>query len=468
MQGVPRLLREVTARRICLSVGLAFLVANGIRNALFVGHPSPVGDGIGYAELSKVSPLAPEFWVAFRPPFYPLLLMGLGDYIYLFQHALYLLSTAALVFGIYRNSRSTAVFAFCAAIVLLITASPHYIIWNGYVLTESLTFSGCILLMACGLFAREYPVFCWSSIFLILAVMTLTRDVMLYLSIAFLGIVTAGASTFLLFRREKPASQDRSPSRAMYRSAPVAIGVAVLLGSIATASYSQRSSVRYLPNLINIMQMRLLGDAQAMDFLVRHQMPTGPVVAGRKYKAAWDDIPEWTSDDMRAFAEWLRHPGLAVYEEFLITHPSRTLSYLFDDRIGLKTAKPPLILEDIGIPSVLNLHVADGIYPHVADVSNRFKPSLFTKVTSLPITFTGYVLTLAAALASFCLAWWRRSIDAIAGLVLATFAGLAASELADSWDIWRHGLPFILIAQLGLIIFISRLAESAIARNSQP
>lgn len=419
-----------------------------------IGNRSPLGDGIMYADLSKLNIFHKNFWFNPRAPFYPVLLQVFGSKIYVFQKFLYLFSSVILMYQIFRKSPNV-VGSVAILLVALIVSCQNYAMWDSFVMTESYTFSGCILLMVFGVMLTRHAWVIWSGIFIILSTIILTRDVMLYFGMSFLLLLSIEKVWHRVkWRRPRPQVVSGTDG---WRRGLVMLSLAVFVASSVATWCLQRIGGRYLPNLVNVVQMRLLPDAEARSFLAEHGLTIGQVLASRAYKAAWDDQADYPAPDMAAFGNWVKASGLKTYEAFLVTHPARTFSYLIDDRPNPRVKNLPPILSDIGIPALLNLHFS-GFYP-IADIAPT--RGALPWITSLPITFIGYTIVFLVACISYVMSLRSRRTDPIACFVISSLAGLIVTELADPWDIWRHGLPFILIAQLSIPVFIIRLGRHA-------
>lgn len=195
---------------------------------------------------------------------------------------------------------------------------------------------------------------------------------------------------------------------------------------------------------------------EARQFLTRRGLEISPLLASRAFKKAWDGQPP----ELKYFAEWLKERGVATYEEYLATHPRVLISTLFDDRLR----GDPAILGDIGIPTLLNLHV-ERFYPFSDDIGRRFKPSWFDRLSSTPITFVVYSFVFIVACIRFGNGLLSNQPDPTACLAISTLLGFVVSILADSWDVWRHSLPFILLAQLFLVLFLAEFADFVATRR---
>lgn len=448
-----------------ITVLAVMVVAIQVQLAAHIGDRPPLADGVMYSDLSKISIFHKKFWLNPRAPFYPILLQVLNNKIYFSQKLLYAFSSIALIYRIFRNSPN--LFGIISVmLIFFIVSCEHYAMWSNFVMTESYTFSGCLLLMFFGVMLPRHAWANWSGIFVVLSTLMLTRDVMLYFGVSFLILL----SIEKVWGRLSSLGKGRRPrSQAAYgidgwRRGVVALSLGILVASSIVTWCLQRIGGRYLPNLINVVQMRLLPDVEARSFLTDHGLAIGPVLASRAYKPAWDDQADYAAPDMAAFGKWVNASGLKTYEAFLVAHPARALSYLLDDRSNPKLKNLPPVLSDIGIPALLNLHFLD-FYP-LADITPTH--GVFRWLASLPITCIGYIIAFLTACTSYVVNLRSKRTDPVACFVISSLVGLIVSELADPWDIWRHGLPFILIAQLSIPVFIVTLGRRASPSGGAP
>lgn len=275
---------------------VAVMLTIQINSAIFVGNQQPVGDGLWYVELSKGD--WESFLVSPRPPFYPLMLKLLGGKIYLVQKLIYFISCLILIMAIFQRVNSVVVAIISSMLILIITSSPNYIFWNEFILTESYALSGSIFLAACTILVPILPWFFWTILFLVSATLVVARDSDLYVILSFLALTGLSylrcwggiARAMTAFRGRNARSHDhnsiagqklrcieepegvssgrvagpasRRPSAILtnMRAALPAVSLGLLIGSICLTWYAQRAAYRYLTNLVNVVQTRLLPD----------------------------------------------------------------------------------------------------------------------------------------------------------------------------------------------------------------
>ncbi len=453
-------------RVLLLMVAFAALAAIHIYVYQLIGNQPVVGDGVWYAELSRNNPLNLHFWTDVRPGFYPFLMKILGPHLHAFQWIFYFLACCLAVSVILLSCESLIPAIIGSVLLVLVTSSHNYIFWSTFAFTESYTLSCCLILVSLSLLAGRSK-WVWPPILVVLCTMVLVRDVNLYLAISFLGLIGLSRSRALL----APGSQaERLRAWTRHYAAPTAYSVTMaasillLLFALGATWYAQRAKYRYLTNLVNVIQMRMLPNAEASAYLAQHDLVIGPVLASRAYKAAWESQEDNASADMQAFGVWLREKGLRTYEQFLLSHPKFLLSSLIEDRP--KRVQGTMLLDDMGLPSLMNLHSWQGFYPAGSGFVARLHPSWMMWASSVPMTWPGYLLMLGVACWMVIRGWSSGRGATIACLAISTLPGLAVSILADAWDVWRHGLPFIFLAQLCTIVFMARMFGVVVIKST--
>ena len=455
-------------KTLLLAVALLLLATIHLSVARFAGNQEVVGDGIWYAELSKNNPLELGFWTDARPGFYPFLMKVLGSRLYAFQWILYFLACCLAAWVIVVSARTLMAAIVSCVLLVLVTSSQNYIFWGGFALTESYTLSCCLILASLSLLADK-SAWVWPPILIVLSTMVLVRDVNLYLSIAFLGLVGLSNTRALLslssstFRPQSWVRQNRP--MAWFRFGAIVTTAVLLFLALGITWHSQRANYRYLTNLQNVIQMRMMPDAGARAYLADHGLTIGPLLATRAHKPAWEDQANNGAPEMQAYGEWMRKHGLTAYEQFLLAHPTFLLASLLEDRPEITPGSTSL-LDDMGLPSLLNLHSWQGFYPIGSSFGGSLHPSWANWISSIPITWPGFLIMLAFASYWAVMGWRSGEADALACLGISTLPTLIVSNLADAWDVWRHGLPFIFLAQMCAVAFIGRLVDFALTRTA--
>lgn len=231
------------------------------------------------------------YWVmGARPPFFPWLLkvVGAGQGLLVFQLLASLIAWAWLG-SLLRGGLGVL-------LGLLLAASPMVWQWHAMVLTESITLTGWILLIALtrqGLVTGRWTyLLAWG---LVGAALAWTRDSNAY-GLPFLALVLLG----------------RRPRQAL-----ACLVLSALL--LVQVGAEVKAEQRWVYPVGNVITGRILPDAHARQWFETRGMPTSPATAavagvfGTRSKVELEKTaPE--------FMAWLRSEGLATYQRYLLTH----------------------------------------------------------------------------------------------------------------------------------------------------
>jgi hypothetical protein len=183
-------------------------------------------------------------------------------------------------------------------------------VWNHAVLSESLSISGMVILLA--LFLRLAQQWEWRTLFFLALGFTIWMSVRE--AHTYLGLLVAGVLLLVGFTRRT--------SRA-YWLLVVCILAAFFVNNRLASAYRLP---RWALPMAEVITMRILPQPEYLDFFARHGMPTPPELLALSGKWAISNNFAIINDlKLRKFSRWLFHDSQGVYVRFLLAHPAYLL-----------------------------------------------------------------------------------------------------------------------------------------------
>lgn len=405
------------------------VIASGWRS----GFPLFFPDSSSYVSVSRLGPIDPQFWFADRPVGVPLVLWLSGGnhrLFFLVQTVLFAVSLAFLCSVILRVITSRFLAWLTCAAVTSISVHPRFGVWHLEILSESLSFSLSLLLIAAWtLFAREPTKrHLITSIGVTVAWMSV-RDVHIVvgLVIAMVLFIAGTAGRRWSLRRT------------------ALIGSTVLVAFSSYVLVAQSSSNRNLYPLINNIGERVLTDPEVSRTFANRSMPVDDALLERTGDDTWsDDQAFLRSANLTDFRVWARADG----QRALLT------SFVVDPTYWIGTTRSAL---DASLP--LDFTEYDR-----HSTSERLPTRLFW--FQGPRTSLHFALWAGASiLALVVLVASRRSrrVATIGAVALsACAADLFVSACGDSVEVQRHILGSILRLTLLFVIVCAFGAQRVI------
>ncbi len=191
--------------------------------------------------------------------------------------------------------------------ILGFSLTPTVQVWNHAVLSESLSISGMVILLA--LFLRLAQQWEWRSFFF------LALCFVLWMSVreahTWLGLPVAGVLLAIGFLRRT--------SRVYWLLVACILATFFVNNRLASAYRLPRWA---LP-MAEVITMRILPEPEYLNFFARHGMPTPPELLALSGKwAISNDFAIVNDLKLRKFSRWLFHDSQKVYVRFLLTHPA--------------------------------------------------------------------------------------------------------------------------------------------------
>ncbi|MFZ5909275.1 MAG: hypothetical protein ACOYYU_04600 [Chloroflexota bacterium] len=191
--------------------------------------------------------------------------------------------------------------------ILGFSLTPTVQVWNHAVLSESLSISGMVILLA--LFLRLAQQWEWRTLFF------LALGFVLWMSVreahTWLGLLVAGVLLVIGFLRR---------TSRVYWLLMACILAAFFANNRLAAAYRLP---RWALPMAEVITMRILPEPEYLDFFARHGMPTPPELLALSGKWAISNNFAIINDlKLRKFSRWLFHDSQKVYVRFLLAHPA--------------------------------------------------------------------------------------------------------------------------------------------------
>jgi hypothetical protein len=344
---------------------------------------------------------------------------------------------------------STAFFLVRCGLLLALSFmlwSPLVVVWPAWVLNETLTISGLILLLSCCLYADVRRNSLTRLVVLLLAgtALIFVRDPFIFLTLALTSLICVNA----VF----------SVSKTLPRLCILCLACAVLVVTAIETEPMRGAGKRsggfdVLASLATVIQMRILPDEVGRRFFVERGMPASDIILARSGTASIADPMLETSipdEELREkfpglieYRAWLRANGARVYLEFLLTHPGYLLRSLW---------RSPTIPRE---PSAadLDLSIAGLFSRPVLAYGSTPWPDRMANFLLAPFGwFIPMIYILAASIKYLADTVRRHAASPVDMLAISAAVGLFLSYHSDAWDVWRHTLPFLLAIYLALIL----------------
>jgi hypothetical protein len=365
--------------------------------------------------------------------------------VYAVQTLLLAQTTAVFLFAVYRLLPGDELSRILSSIVLGgLLLSPLVVDWPSSVLAETLTLSAMLIfVLACLAYDRRER-YGLALIGLSCVLVVFTRDPMIF----YVWIFAALLGCNVLVAREP-------------RRASILVGLALLIAA-ATFGYT-RATVsidkgKFLQNIVNVIQIRILPDPARKKFFVDRGLPISPTVLERVGHPAWVDNAVFEPDsavtpDFLAFRIWVAANGNRTYLAFLATHPWYFIKSVFvSPNDGPYGGDFHFSVTDAFSTPFLGYGGLNAPYP----------PSL-TRFMLAPVGWCTAFLYLAFAALRFAAATFaRRRASAIEIAALAAGTAIFVSYQSDAWDFWRHVAPFVLLIYISMILRAPEMARDLV------
>ena len=443
-----RVVRRAAVGRWC---GDLVRVASAALAVLFLvrllGEPWPTKfppvfpDTYSYLDIAKIGPFHPQFYVGERPMLYPLFLWVLGRNIgrtILAQSILYVVAWGVLLRVATR--RLQPVVAVATGVGLLsIAVQSRFAFWNTELLSESLSFTLALLVLALwwravanGLARGVWPAVavtcCWVAI----------RDTNAINAVAAISVAAmlAGAMRWKL-------------ARPMRRRIIRAFAVCLIVSSACIASAGVGHRARF--GFYDVVGGRVLPDASLTQWFVDGGMPMNDTLKGRAGKDSWADGETFLrSPDLTSFRRWAAGPGQRRFIASLVVRAPNWVAMLGS-----------------ALPSMIGNGV-DAYDNH--GVRTRLPSTGIVRFVS-PSSPTRFLLLLGGALIALSTAFVavrrRREVVVLTGLML--LAGLGdwyLSFVGDAVEYQRHSIGAVLRVNVAIVLALAVAVDHCLRNRS--
>jgi hypothetical protein len=398
--------------------------------------PAPAADTGTYFLAAEPSVFDPDFYTANRPFFLPLLydLLGSNGWRVAAQCLIGTVSWGVLAVVVSREMRTRAMRYVALGAILVFALTPAVLAWDGVLLSESVSFSLSVLLLACLAVAIRRPT---------------TPALVLTGAVATAWVFTRDANALILALLVLPVAVVLAV-RGSRRRAAVLAGMAVLLVLLSSASVN--AGKRWEFNMLNNIGVRVLPDPTERAYFADHGMPVTPdVVALSGQYASGRDYAFYK---IKPLMEWMRKHGRSTYGRYLATHPRYALRSAWGQREVILTSKVPDLLPDreSGYRQALPSPVSNAVYP-----------------PRLPgLIVWSVVVLLGGAAVALRYGWDLRWAVPLV-LVVSSVPHALLVFHADAMEVGRHSVEVAFMYRLGLlwlaVVAIDRLVT---ARRPDP
>ncbi len=297
---------------VLILISLGYLIIQ-IKSYLSVREAILIGDSWSYLQGASLDISDPNFFSERRPWAILLFYKLLGSSQSLIEIFQLSISTVAWLFLAWKFIGSVKNdWAKIAGFLMILgfSLSPTVQVWNHAVLSESLSISGMVLMIA--LFIGLTQKWKWRALYLLMLYFVLWmsfREANTYIA-----LMVAFALVIIGF---------------MQQTLRVYWLLSFLIGVTFFVNY-QLSSIYALPRwalpLAEVITIRILPDQEYLDFFASNGMPINPALMA--FSGRWANSDEYAiinSVELAKFEKWLYLEGRDIYVKFLLTHPSYTI-----------------------------------------------------------------------------------------------------------------------------------------------
>lgn len=398
---------------------------------LFVTAPITVHpDSYDYLRISKQPFYSMAFWAADRPLMTPLLFKLANQnhkLIVLVQLCLSFFSWLWLSWVVYQTVSHRILRLVSFTTLLLIGVSKDVFFWNKLILSESISFSLLVLMIACGIWIlkRVYApqsgkqnkqIKLGLGLSFAVLLWALARDTNSYCALAICGACLVA----VLFFRKKLKHQTT-----FWTVLAVCSGIIFLF-----QNFSANHGKRWQFPLVNVLSQRILVDPKKTEFFVERGMPNNQKVL--RYRDQWAS----TFDrDWSGFGSWLDTKAKSTYMLFLLSSPFESLWYPLWRWQDFFTSSP-YGYSGIKDPPLWQRAFSYVVYPK----AYRFLGLLFLS------------LMLALLLVQKRKLDWRFLVPF--ALLFLGYPVLFVAWHGDAMEVVRHSLGVTLQIRLGLVLLL--------------
>jgi hypothetical protein len=278
-----------------------------------------IGDSWSYLQGASLEISDPDFFSERRPWAILLFLKLLGSSQPLIEIFQLSISTAAWLFLAWKfigSIKKDWIKISGFVVILGFSLSPTVQVWNHAVLSESLSISVMVVIIA--LFIGLAQKWEWRSLFLLMLCFVIWMS--LREANAYIAVMVAFALVVIGFIQR---------TLKVYWLLSLLIGVSFLINYQLSAAYALP---RWALPLAEVITKRILPEPEYLEFFASNGMPVTPelmALSGRW--AISDGYAVVNNAKLGKFEKWLYTEGRTVYTKFLLKHPSYTIDSPLED-----------------------------------------------------------------------------------------------------------------------------------------
>jgi hypothetical protein len=229
------------------------------------------------------------------------------------------------------------------------------------------------------------------------------------------------------------------------------IGLGTVIVALAgMKAHSIQGTGKYVENLANIVQVRILPDDARRRFFADHGLPIPPIVADRSGAPAFIDQKLFMRDDELTevpgiidYRNWLRMNGPPTYLKFLLTNPGYLVRAFW--------RAPNLHRQDY--MGDLEFSIADLFSRPFEGYGKTSYPDWLASLLLVPFGWFIALLYIVIATANYVVNTTRmHPASRIDTAAMAAAAALFIGFHSEAWDPWRHAIPFVVIIYIALVL----------------
>jgi hypothetical protein len=428
---------SITAISLLTFYFAAFLLYAAVRIISFqsIEEPRLWPDSRVYLKIASEPLWSSSFWAGGRPWTTPLVYKVLRNdlpSIARFQLGLSILCWGLLALAVARAVRSPWIKPIAFGMILLFSLSAEVIMWDGVILSDSISISLMALLIAGGLWLLEgWGWFKAAAVALVAFTWAFARDTNAWILLMIAGALSVGATVRVI------------QGRYLLLAAAFAVIFAV---NDVTANRANRWEVAFM----NIVGLRILPSPEPTAYFAARGMPVTPALMERKNKKTWTDNWAFARDPaLQSFRDWMYERGKSTYMRFLLSHPAFTIQE------PLRHPEELLASElrnyaPVKFSAILKGVLAEAIYPK--------------KWALLWI----WAAVLAVGLAVGLRLWTFNPAVVIALLLIVlAYPNAALQWHGDPNEIDRHGLQAGMHLRLGIWLLLIFAADMLVNHNGK-
>jgi hypothetical protein len=410
--------------------------------------PAATPDGVVYEHISTLSLFSLSFWTGWEPwglpLFYKLLPGPTEGSAPVVQWVISVASWLVLASVVATFVRDRLLKAAGFALVLALSLTPSVGLWDGALLSESLTLSESALLVAALLVLCRTPNRRNAAFVAVVALLFAgMHDVNGYLALMLL--VPVAVAVWL-------AGSKR-----------VAVAVAAVAIAAGAMAYVTSGVERWQIWLRNTVALRVLASPNMTRYFVVRGMPIEPGLQELLYSMPDPPSPFADQPALDEMHTWFLQHGRSTFVSYLITHPSFSLIDPLEElgRMEGPTSAPSgyVVAPDDSFTSSLAGYEQPGYRPALSGLLGRLAyPG--KGWTSFWAVMAGAVLLIALGLAKLGRRFWVVP----AACMLATVPYAIIVWDGDPEEIARHSLLVGVLGRLGLWLALVFVADAALER----